>query len=396
MKQFLSTVFFLLISTALMAQNTATVTQTGNTNDAGVTQTGTNTGEVDQQGDENDATVTQSGANTWADVWQFGNLNTGTVTQTGSNEGWVDQLNGDENTGTVTQDGSGNTADLVQGMIEDYYAAFYGDPKAGISFTNPMISNNNTGSITQDGNDNLTQLLQVGDLNTGNISTTGDNNEAYAYQGWAGDWWGFGGVLAELYSDNSTVTIDQIGNSNKGAVWQYGGDNNSASISQDGDLNSSSISQGFIYDDANYDFTYPVYNTVDNTASVDQAGNDNIGKVFQLGDGNSFSLTQSGDGNTVGGRGLSGLEDVRNGYFAQDGDDNEFVGVQNDGATLDDGSFQFGDFNDIDLLQGAGDVSLIQQSGDWNTANVHQYGGGQDATVIQNGNSNTSNVTQQN
>lgn len=394
MKQLFSAVLFLLITTALIAQNEANVSQLGNTNDATVTQTGTNYGEVDQQGDENDGTITQNGTNTWANVWQYGNTNTGTVTQTGSNSGWVDQVNGNGNTGTVTQNGSGNSGGITQGMIEDYYDAYYGIPQYGITFTNPMISNNNTGSISQIGDNNSDNLLQVGDNNNGIISTSGDNNKVYAYQGWAGDWWGFGGVLAELYSNNSTVTIDQIGNGNYGGVWQYGEDNNSASISQDGDLNISAISQGFIYDDANYDFTYPVYNTKDNIASVSQTGNDNIGKVFQLGDGNSFSLTQSGDGNTVGGRGLSGLEASRNAYFAQDGDDNIFVGTQTDGATLDDGSFQFGNFNNIDLIQGAGDVSLIQQTGDWNTANVHQYGGGQDATVMQNGNSNTANVTQ--
>jgi hypothetical protein len=323
-----------------------------------------------------------------AKVTENGNYNEATVTQTGSNYVELDQLNGDYNEGTVTQNGS-NEAYLVQGMTEGYYAIY------GVTTTN-MISNDNAGTLNQDGNGNYIDFLQVGNLNSGEISQVGDNNEGYAYLGWAGDWWGFGGVLASLYSNESKVDISQNGDNNFGAVWQYGGINNEVNIAQDGNFNVASIAQGFIYDDFAYDFTTPVYNTQFNYAEVNQYGNDNIGKAFQLGNSNSFTLTQNGNGNKVGA--YIGPDDLllrRNAYFAQDGNNNIFVGEQNDGATLDNTSFQFGDNNAIDLLQGTGDIALIQQTGDFNTANVYQYGVGQDASVVQTGNSNTATVTQQ-
>lgn len=325
---------------------------------------------------QNTATVTESG-----------NLNKATVTQTGSNDVVVDQLNSTSNTATVTQTGS-NEAYLTQGMVENYYSAPY-------NISTNMPASNNLGTINQLGTDNYLEIVQVGDNNDGSINQDGDGNIGYIYQGWPFGFWGETAVTSALSNSNGVVDIKQVGVDNQGYVWQYGGTGNKVNIYQDGNSNVSQIAQGFIYDDANYDFTHPVYNTVGNYAEVNQYGDDNIGKAFQLGNDNSFELTQNGNGNTVGGRGLSGLEASRNGYFAQDGNGNIFVGEQNNGATLDDASFQFGDGNNIDLLQGVGDNALIQQSGNVNTANVYQLGGGQDASVIQTGNSNTATVTQQ-
>lgn len=366
MKQFLSIVFFLLISTALMAQNSATTTQTGTGNNSDVDQTGAN-----------NATITQ-----------LGNTNIVDVLQDGTNTTVVDQFNSTNNKASVDQDGLLNEAYVTQGMVEDYN---------GYTSTS-MTASNNVATVDQDGNGNMVgEFIQVGDNNTGSISQNGNNNTAYAYTGWAYGFWGETAITSALSNTNSKVNISQISDGNYAAVWQYGGDNDEIKISQDGVGNLSQITQGMIYEDAPYNFPHPVYNTNDNYASVTQIGNNNNGKAMQLGDGNSFTLTQNGDGNSVGyGVGQSGLLLSRNAYFDQSGDDNTFVGTQTDGATLDHTSFQLGDLNNIDLLQGAGDVSLIQQTGDLNAANVHQYGGGQDATVMQNGNSNTSNVTQQN
>lgn len=347
MKNLLTAVVFMLIATALMAQNTATTNQNGDRNGA-------------------------------------------TIDQVGSNSAIIDQLNGSsDNTASIDQDGASNEAYLTQGMVDEYYDAPY-------NISTPMVSTNSDGSITQDGSSNYVEFVQVGDNNAGTLEQDGAGNTGYIYQGWPFGFWGETPVTSALSSSNSHASVSQLSNDNFGAIWQYGGDNNDANILQNGDGNATRISQGFIYEDANYNFSHPVYNVDDNYAAVVQLGNDNTARVFQLGNNNSFRLGQFNDGNTVGGRGLSGLEAARNGYFEQDGNNNIFNGVQNGDATLDHESFQFGDYNAIDLIQGLDDIALIQQTGDWNTANVHQFGGGHDASVMQNGDNNTSNITQQN
>lgn len=368
MKKLFALLTIMFFAGFVMAQNTATVTETGDGNKATVTQT-----------DNNDV-----------EIVQVGYIQTATATQEGTNSGGIYQLNnGNNNEATLSQDGSGNEGWINQGMTEGYWTDYQ-----------TVNANWNEATMTQSGNSNFGSLEQYGGSdntngNEANLTQNGNGNVSYGYQGWAYSGWGETPTTSTLSSFNSTINISQIHDNNNGRVWQYGGTDNEVNISQEGNSNVASIAQGFIYNDANYDFTHPVYNTLGNYAEVNQYGDGNSGKAFQLGNDNSFKLTQNGDGNTVGGRGLSGLEAVRNGYFAQDGDNNTFVGVQNDGATLDDASFQFGHYNNIDLLQDTGDNALIQQSGDFNTANVHQLGGGQDASVIQNGNYNTSTVTQQ-
>ncbi len=347
MKNLLTAVVFMLISTGLIAQS--------------------NTANVFQNGDDNEGNVTQSGSSNFADVNQF---------------------DGDENLVNVDQNGSSNAVYLAQGMTENYWGYT----------TSAMSGNRNQADIDQVGTGNLVgDFVQVGDDNIASVDQAGVNNEAYVYQGWAYGFWGETAITSALSSYNSTVSIKQVNADNFGAVWQYGGSDNHANIDQDGVFNVASIAQGFIYEDGAYDFTYPVYNTENNYASVTQLGNDNVAKLFQLGDDNSFTLNQNGAGNRVGyDAGVSGQVPKRNAYFAQDGDFNTFTGVQNDGATLDIASYQLGDENNIDLIQGEDDVALIQQNGDLNTANVYQYGVDNNASVIQNGNSNVANVSQSN
>ncbi|MBL1215046.1 MAG: hypothetical protein HND52_16910 [Ignavibacteriae bacterium] len=367
MKKLLTAVVFLLISTALIAQsNTATTTQTG---------------------DDNNSTVGQTGANT-SEVLQDGNTNTANVGQVGTNTAIVDQLNSTFNTVTVDQDGTGNEAYVTQGMVENYYGQTSTD----------MDANSNLATVDQDGAGNIIgEFIQVGDNNIGNFTQNGNGNKGYIYQGWAYGFWGETPITSALASYNSTVDISQVNDNNDARVWQYGGDNNTTNINQTGLSNTASISQGFIYEDGAYNYTYPVFNTQDNFVAIDQLGDDNVAKTMQLGDGNQFTLTQNGAGNILGyDPAATALVDKRNAYFEQDGDDNIFVGTQNDGATLKHESFQAGNNNDIDLIQNQGDVALIQQTGDLNTANVYQYGVGNDASVFQTGDNNTANVTQSN
>ncbi len=351
MKKLLTAVVFILISTALVAQN--------------------NTATVNQNGNDNEGNVAQTGNLNYAEVSQF---------------------DGDENISDVNQNGSSNEAYIAQGMTTNYFGSPVYSP------TTPMSGSRNKADVDQNGSGNfVSNIVQVGDDNDATVDQNGEGNNVYVYQGWAFGFWGETPITSALSSYNSTVSITQLNDDNYSAVWQYGGVNNEVIIDQEGYSNKTQIAQGFIYEDGAYDFTFPVYNTENNYASVTQMGNGNVGKLFQLGNDNQFTLTQNGNGNTVGyDAGVSGLVPVRNAYFTQDGDFNTFTGEQNDGATLDIESYQFGDGNAIDLLQGEDDVALIQQNGDLNTANVYQYGVDNDASVIQNGNSNIANVSQSN
>ena len=342
---------------------------------------------VDQVGNSNGATVAQTGTLNDATAKQIGNSDVALVKQVGtSNIGVSDQINGNTNNATIDQDGTTNQAYLTQGMVPNYYAAPY-----NISSAVPALRN--VGSIKQIGAANYSEFVQVGTDNAGSVSQNGNGNIGYAYQGWAFGFWGETPTTSALSSTNSTATISQIHNSNDGDIWQYGGDNNKANISQDGNSNLARISQGFIYTDAPYDFTNPVYNTKNNTASLTQSGDNNAAKLFQLGDGNSFALTQNGNGNSVG-LDAGGLLVARNGYFEQDGNYNTFTGTQSDGATLDHTSRQTGNSNAINLSQGEDDLAKIIQTGDLNNVFLTQGGDGQNATILQTGNSNTATVSQ--
>lgn len=349
-----------LATSMAMAQNTATTTQNGDKNSVKVEQAGSNT-----------ATVTQ----TAVDDLLVGN------------NAEVLQINGNENQSAVTQTGNRNTVWLNQGI------------KAGLwtGYNSNIASTNSVVTIDQSGKDNIVNMEQYGNLNAANFNQTGvSNTRADVFQGWAYSGWGETTVTSALNVTNSSVSVTQINGANDYVgAWQYGGDDDHITITQkDGDNNRTQIAQGFIYDDLNYNFTRPVYNVDKNNATVTQIGNNNVSKLMQLGNGNTFTLTQTGDRNKVGDA-PGGLEPARNGYFKQDGDGNTFVGTQTDGAVLDATSAQTGNDNEIDMVQGAGDVAKILQTGDFNDVFLSQMGGGQNATILQTGNSNVATVSQQ-
>lgn len=394
MKKLLVIIVAVIFSAGLVvAQNTSTTEQTGNSNTATTTQTGNNDAEIVQIGDFQEATVTQGGDNL-SGVYQLNN--------------------GYKNEGTITQTGSGNEAWINQGMTNGYWADY-----------KTVDAKWNKSSITQTGNSNYGSLEQYGGSSCSNgneayLTQNGNSNTAYGYQGWAYGGWGETYTTSHLKSYNSTINISQVNNNNYAATWQYGGNRNEASISQDGNNNLAQISQGFIYSDYPYTFSHPVYNTTDNKAEITQSGDNNFGKVMQLGNNNSLKLSQ-GNGSSVGyDASATGLEASRNAYFQQDGNNNQFAGVnksgnsisfsgsvdaeQVNGAELDAvsegisgyyGSFQKGDGNTIGLRQ-YNDKALIQQLGNSNTAVLWQQGVDvHNATILQNGDSNTATVLQQ-
>ena len=376
-KLFISIVAVLFAATFSFAQNTDSTSQTGNNNRAITTQTGHN----------------------GAYSVQAGNLNKATTTQTGTNTGGIYQLdNGNNNTATLSQNGSGNDALVIQGMTQGYWGGKY----------QTVGANYNKATLTQSGKNNEGNLEQYGGSNSTNgnvakLAQSGNGNTAYGYQGWA-----YGDVttwaLKHLQSYNSTVNISQVGNNNWVGAWQYGGNNNNASITENGNNNLAEIAQGYIYSVPGLVFYTPVYNTQNNNASVTQSGNYNHEKLFQLGNNNSFKLSQA-NGSSVGYNGTSAhVSPVYNAYFRQDGNNNQFTGVQTNGATLDAvsegitgyyGSFQQGNGNSISLTQ-YNDNALMQQLGNSNTATLWQGGTNvNNATILQNGNSNIANVHQQ-
>ena len=359
-----------------------------------------NTSLVDQNGNSDDAIVKQIGGNNDATVKQLGNTNDATVKQTGNtNTAVAAQFYGDRNNASVIQEVGYNSAELVQGMQQGFYAS------QGVT-TIDIAANDNIGSITQIGGvQNEGQLLQVGNSNNGSIITSGNNNKAFFYQGWAGSFWGEPSVVG----NNNTGSIDQAHDGNWGGIWQDGS-NNGATLHQDGNSNMARISQGYNY--AGIPGVAQVYPVSYNQANVVQDGSSNFLRTFQLGNNNLLKLTQNGDYNTVGGR-LTSPDNYRGGFFQQVGSNNKLAGAyksssddlyfdingsaeQNNGSTLTETSRQTGDYNEIGLRQGAGDVATINQNGFNNETVLFQDGGGQNATITQFGNNSTANVLQKN
>ncbi len=342
---------------------------------------------IDQNGNSNEALIKQIGAEDNAEILQ----------------------NGNSNDADVLQSGSSNEAYVAQGMIAGYLGAS--------RTTNAMTANRNEASVEQVGNGNkVGEIVQIGNDNVTSVEQSGDDNEAHAYQGWAYRFWGETYTTSHLSSTNSFIDISQIGSENSGKVWQYGGNNNTAKIDQNGNNNTASFVQGWIYTDLAYDFyNIPVFNTNNNIATAIQNGNGNFAKNIQLGSNNIFKLTQNNNNNSVGYKSdATNLLDSRNNYFVQDGSNNTFAGVwksssdalyesagadaeQNNGATLDVGSFQRGNSNYIGLRQGMDDWALIQQDGISNSALLWQQGAPvNEATIMQTGNSNVASVFQTN
>lgn len=340
-----------LAASFAMAQNTALVEQIASGGKATVSQTGTNNVTVRQLDDQNTATVNQ---------------------KTTGNVGFVLQLLGTKNTATLIQDGQTNKANLYQGIIAGYAQ----------SGTDPMAASKNTGYVRQVGNNNdVYDFFQLGDENTGSVDISGNSNRVEFQQGFTN----YDSGEAVL-SDKNHSSVIVTGSSNFAGMWQWG-DENTSNITQTGSRNKAAISQGYSYQ--NQGIAY-VPDAFKNTSNVSQIGSDNNVRAMQLGDNNTLSLTQNGDFNKVGGMQGTGLAT----YFRQTGDGNIFTGVQSNGSTLEQTSGQIGNLNEIDMVQGTGDIAKIIQDGNLNDAFLTQGGGVQNATILQDGNSNTASVSQ--
>jgi hypothetical protein len=297
-KTFLSSLVLLAVSSTIAyAGNTAVSNQTGSyAASASVSQTGDlNQAYTDQVANNASAvdstTVTQNGTNNFASSYQEGYDYDGDAT------GNVDTINqtGDANSATVLTIGDNNTTDINQNSGSDVATAYTsgydnqtvinqsGDNLFGNNEAYSVIdgdSSYNTVSINQGQtsfSSNNTASSYVTGYSLGTdvaINQNGDNGQAYVYAD---------------YSWGSDVSINQnnveYGSGNYASAYLYDADGSVVAINQSGDLNSADAA---------------LINADYNSVAIDQAGTSNYaGAYLDNAYGNSVGITQTGTGNSA-------------------------------------------------------------------------------------------------
>jgi hypothetical protein len=338
--------------TFVMAQNTSTTTQTGDKQEAYVTQVGSSSAVVTQSTDDNyaqKATINQNGAANIANVNQV-ETGVGTNRSTYASDS------------KVTQAGDGNSADI------DVFETGGGD-KGNLKTTLTQTGNGNTG----------TQYVNAPGSNSGHTVIAvqnGDNN-----------------ISTQTTNGGYTLSYstDQNGTSNIATQTGHGDVYTDARIKQEGMRNKG---------------TQDIYGSNNGyqgaVVMIDQLGEDNTAKQTFTGSGSSHQnnglITQVGDWNTAtqtaNGRSL----DLQ---IIQTGDLNEAtqtVSGNNYGLVPARGLIkitQTGDDNEAtQTADGDGIIGTILQVGNFNTASMSQTGNMHTATITQTGNSNIATVTQ--
>ena len=322
MKKFFITLLMMLVvsSVAFAAINTSTITQTGGTNVADVTQTGTNNADVDQTGDGNSATIEQVGNNTpnlpgnW---WYLG--------------ADIDQI-GDGNSATMNELTSPNETRIYQ----------FGD--------------NNIASQTTGSNQHKTNNPDRLGLH---IKQTGDGNTALQETSSGFGCFGIQGML-----------VDQFGNSNYADQYSKGGKGSIIEVFHVGSGNSSTQYQWARFSDAH---VYIEGN--DNTTNQSQTytvwsiSGDDDAYIDIFGDGNDASQTQLGEYN------LADIDingNLNIGSTSTTGDSNDAI------VDIDANS------NGFTISQNGGNLNyaLIDIDSDGNTAMINQDGMSNDAQIL--------------
>ncbi len=310
-----------LAVTFAMAQNTATINQTGNNNTSPVVQTG----------DLNVTTVDQvTGAN-YVAVEQSGLRNEATAVQNGSFNG----VSSIPNWGYVNQNGNDNKAFLREGVLGG--ATSYGAD----------------GFIDQTGNTNYAELNIVGEYH--NFIDHGITQ------------------IQESGAPGNTAVINQSSFNNDMDVYQIGsgnlttgttnGQNNQFFVDQDGVGNTATVSQN---GDGNGEFGYDWgwNHGIRNWNILSQKGEDNVGHVIQ-GNNNIFKMEQWGDRNIA----KADQGDNTTLKTLQNGDDNLIGGmvdctptewvILDNGASLD--ATQLGNWNKL-WVSTAGSLTVVQDN----------------------------------
>ncbi|MDJ0979426.1 MAG: hypothetical protein QNI87_12945 [Erythrobacter sp.] len=259
---------------------------------ADVTQSGTDNLTSILQQDQGAANINTNGtpdlsddvgdANVSATVLQSGNSNDIFVSQFNRNQAVDITQSGDANLIDALQDGVGNALTVTSQSGNDN--SIFSIQNGGGTGTVTQGGSNNTTNLTQTGSSNQRAVIdQLGTMNTANVLQQGTARQEDA----------FITQLADL--SNSTASITQNGaadglrSDNLASIVQGGGDNNTSTIVQTGrenvalseqmgsDLFSSIMQTGF-----------------NNTALVGQAGNGHSSTITQTGNGNTASVSQGG------------------------------------------------------------------------------------------------------
>lgn len=359
------------------AQNTASVSQTGNGNDAELSQVLASTATVGVTGNDNDVFMTQSDSRATVTVNGDNNLvgrrylPSGTpsfpdnafeqrngsevdISQTGDHNAVLGgQIN---NSGQQTPGQNGATA-----MITQISSASY----AGTGFSNELfvqqqsagvdadVYQENTGSTT-----NFAEIRQNnGSGHYADMSQIGEGNDLRVKQG--------GGSNAQSEAiqdgDRNTMDIDQIGGGAATANARSTGDDNyvkidqhyiggpaqNATVTQDGDGNRTSVIQDDIDNGPS---------GLGHSATIATTGDMNTAMLRQLGSDHTVMVTVNGDGNRLEGLGGAGTA-----------------------------AFQDGSGHELTVMQtGNGNVIQSSQTGMGNTETVTQMGNGNSSIVTQN------------
>jgi hypothetical protein len=336
-----------LAANVVMAQNTSNITQTGNTNDADVTQTGSNLLNGSQTGNLNEATVTQ-------------------ISTTASNEALFEQGGG------IYEPNPGNSNDIV---ISQNGASNYAKSRE--------YHSGNKASITQIGNlDIAKQWIWGGNGNTAIQSQTGGNQN-------------YSEIAINGLNGVNDARTNQVGNKNIGSIGQgWSGrahGSNTASISQIGDQNKVDLSDYYAVGELG-GYTIDLVGL-----GVQQYGSGNVGRVTQDGYRNSAAIWQFGDANT--GVLIQNTSNYGKAVLVQIGSHNAASLTQSYGSDAD--IYQEGNSNTLKGAEGwnimatslNGSTLELDQLGNGNTLGLQQTNGAS-ATVMQDGMTNTSVIIQ--
>ncbi len=365
------------------AQNSSIVTQTGDSQQATVTQTlsgtGTNTSNVTQ---------TSSADVQTADVTQNGVGNVSTISQLSSNpaSGFTNaatiQQVGDYNIGNLSSNGYGIVMGAYQTSNRNVSAQFAtggalngsvtqngGDGNtASQTFTSTF---NDQASITQSGSSNNA----IQSITGGQAGITPGNNVTAIQEG------GNLNLSTQLiYGYSNTARVHETGSQNH-AQQTITGNSNSAEFETEGDFNTAFMTQTGNGNSASFEAETPTtpYVVSNNMMTITQTGNNNsayneIGEneFVELGGvQNTLTITQSGSGNlassaTVGSHNTVTVNQLGN---------NNVSGTGAEAVVPDDwGISQVGDFNSASLTQTSdGNSGRIVQAGNNNSAVINQH-----------------------
>lgn len=397
MKKTVLTGFALLLVSAAVAQNAATLRQVGSYQTSQQKQAGNQLTSTVMQGSGSDVTVNtynqsltdQTGRFHAATVNQLDNAsnNAATITQTGSGP-----LAADGHKATITQQtNSGGTAPARS-------AIFGRDATAGKGNVADILqqSTRNEASISQSDNSssNYGRIVQTGSSNSQPQGAPGSTyiNQDHRAAGNA--------ALIEQPGNENGAQISQTTNSaqNEATVRQVSS-NNFARIDQNdqSSLNTADVSQS---GGASRAFVRQESRSIGNRAGLTQAGNGNVGTIEQTGTsggtgiGNVANLYQQGNNNTQTSIGQNNTSYGNRAYLNQYGDNNNETRITQSGeshgntARIDQGGDgPGGTYSAYGYAVNGGRAVIEQNNFSYNnTARIGQSGDGHDAQIYQNSN----------